>query len=231
MQRNENSAEALLAQRQLALQEEEEAVKRFQPTADIIDSLILDVSLAAARPSHISKQITSSSKRLAAPAAAGLSNFARGSRSSKAGDVNHRERKSIVEMGGIRPLAESLEETNGEFLMTCAADALANLAVDEASRKAVGDSKAIEKLVSILGDAAHPDSDPKEKLSELSEYAAMCLRNLALEEHNAQKMAEVRRAESEKRGARSEMTIEKMLDIGPLKNPISSPPNPPTRAP
>jgi hypothetical protein len=201
-QRNENSAEALLAQRQLALQEEEEAVKRFQPTADVIDSLILDVSLAAARPSHISKQITSSSKRLAAPAAAGLSNFARGSRSSKAGDVNYRERKAIVEMGGILPLAESLEETNGEFLMTCAADALANLAVDETSRKAVGDSKAIEKLVSILADAAHPDSDPKEKLSELSEYAAMCLRNLALEEANAAKMAEVR-ARSEERGERS----------------------------
>ena len=86
--------------------------------------------------------------------------------------------------------------------MTCAADALANLAVDETSRKAVGDSKAIEKLVSILADAAHPDSDPKEKLSELSEYAAMCLRNLALEEANAAKMAEVR-ARSEERGERS----------------------------
>jgi len=113
-ERNANSAEALLAQRQLAIQEEEEAVRRFKPTADVIDSLILDVSLAAARPSHISKQVTSSSKRMAAPAAAGLSNFARGSRSSKAGDVNARERKTIVEMGGIIPLAESLEETNGE---------------------------------------------------------------------------------------------------------------------
>jgi len=62
--------------------------------------------------------------------------------------------------------------------------------VDETSRQAVGNSKAIEKLVSILADAAHPDSDPKERHSELSEYAAMCLRNLALEEANAQKMAD-----------------------------------------
>ena len=150
----------------------------------------MDVSLAAAKPAHVSRQITGASKRMAAPAATGLSNFARGSRSSKAGDVNFRERKAIIEMGGITPLAQSLDEKNGEFLMTCAADALANLAVDDTARQAVGSSQAIEKLVGILAEAAHPDADPAHKKSDLSEYAAACLRNLALEENNAVKMAE-----------------------------------------
>ena len=189
-ERAANHEENLLLQRQRAQQEEEEAVLKFQPTADSIDSLILDISLAASKPMHVNKQIKTASKRIAAPAATGLSNYARGSRSSKAGDVNERERRSIVDMGGVQPLAESLDQNNGEFLVTCVADALANLAIDEQGREAVGKSKAILKLVKILSDASHPDADPAQRQSGLAEYAAACLRNLALDEANAMKMAE-----------------------------------------
>ncbi|GMH94718.1 hypothetical protein TrVE_jg11050 [Triparma verrucosa] len=188
-ERAANHEENILLERQQAQREEEEAVARFRPTADAIDSLILDVSLATSQPAHINKQIKNSGKRIAAPAASGISNFARGSMSSKPGDVNSRERKAIVEMGGVVPLANSLDPKNGDFLLTCVTDALANLAIDEQGREAVGKSDAVEKLVSILSDASHPDADPAQRQSELAEYAAACLRNLALDEGNSEKMA------------------------------------------
>jgi len=53
----------------------------------------------------------------------------------------------------------------------------------------VGASDAIENLVNILGNAAHPDSDPKARQTALCEHAAACLRNLALDENNSDKMA------------------------------------------
>lgn len=114
---------------------------------------------------------------------------ARGSMSSKAGTVNKMERKAIVELGGIEPLSDSLDEALGEYLCTCCADALANLAIDDNCRGAVGDSNAIENLVNILGNAAHPDADVSARQSALCEHAAACLRNLALDESNAKKMA------------------------------------------
>lgn len=95
-----------------------------------------------------------------------------------------------MQMGGVEPLAESLDQKNGEFLVTCVADALANLAIDTQGREAVGKSKAIGKLVKILSDASHPDADPAQRQSGLAEYAAACLRNLALDEANAIKMAD-----------------------------------------
>ena len=188
--RNSLKEEELL-ERRLA-EERAEAARElaFRPTADAIDSLILDVTLAITYPQHINADLNNRSLCIAPAAASGLSNLCRGSRSAKAGDVNARERACVVDMGGVTPLAAALSDRCGDYLRTCAADALANLAIDARSRVAVGESRAIERLVGILLDAAHPDAKPETRRSDIAEYAAACLRNLALDEGNACKMAE-----------------------------------------
>jgi len=184
-----SSAQEILEMRRKQKELNRLAEEAFVPRRDAIDSLILDVQLSSAQPKHMSNVVESAARRKAPSAATGLANYARGSMSSKAGSVNKMERKAMVELGAIKPLSDSLDEALGEYLCTCCADALANLAIDNECREAVGSSDAIENLVNILGNAAHPDSDKSARQSALCEHAAACLRNLALDENNSRKMA------------------------------------------
>ena len=158
-----------------------------------INSLVLDVALAVCQPSHINAHVQAAALAAAGPAASGISNYARGSCSSKPGDRNGQERSVIVSLGAVEPLAASLDGSKGEVLATRAAEALGNIAVDKRGREAVGRSHAVENLVKVLSKAAHPDALASALASAgtspLAAHAAACLRNLALSSSLASKMA------------------------------------------